>query len=279
LFGEWAMDDRLNGSGVMGLVSVIDRRVDVAAHFRWIGRGFQSVDGQAFQRSSSGKPERGIYVQCRFRPAERHTLDIFGDLHQIPEPTAQLSVPTYGVVRGFRWLYQADKRTSLHLRIQTVVSEGMDRDMRMPAIRSIHQTSIRLHGNFAVDEKRSLSLRLEKTVYVEQGGRPQDGFLSYLEWSRSFSSGAGADFRLMWVSTDGWDARIYAYEQDVLYKVGFPAFHGQRIRSYLNLSIPVGPKTRIWAKGFLEKNIENQFVASGMDSGRSGLTLQVRHQW
>ncbi len=278
-FGEAAVDIKGRLASVAGLVVVLDRRVDVSMQARWTQRGFRSVEGQAFQQLATGRSQLGYYTQLRWRVQEQHTVDAFVDVYQTDEPGAQVRLPSVGWMRGFRWQYQPDKKNSLYIRFQSVRRELDDTGDRMPVIDQRTTRSVRVHGQIALREKEALSWRAEWVRVLQRSAAPQYGFLSYLEWRWEVTERIGLDLRGMWVSTDGWESRVYAYERDVLYKVGFPAFQGQLMRGYLNLSVSLGRHHTVWFRVFIDKNVEYQRFMRLRTPVQPGFTLQFRRQW
>lgn len=280
-FGEMAVDARGRLASVLGAVVVLDRRVDWSIHLRWIGNAFRSVDGQAFQHASTGTSERGGYTQLRFRINDRQLLDVYSDMYFLPRPGFFSSTPSFGLIQGGRWQYQPDKRNLLYLRFQWARSDRDDDARPLPRT-SIHTSrSLRLHGQFDLGAKQSLSVRAEKIMIVaKEGPDDETGFLAYLEWKKEpEKSGVGLDVRLLWVSTDGWASRIYAYERDVLYKAGFPAFFGKQLRGYLNASAPIGQRAMIWVHLFVDKKIDYHWGTDFVSPIEPGATVQFRYQW
>jgi len=55
-------------------------------------------------------------------------------------------------------------------------------------------------------------------------------------------------FRVAWFNTDSYNARIYAYENDLLYTFSIPAYYGKGFRTYLNLRYPVSKRIDFWFK-------------------------------
>jgi hypothetical protein len=260
---------------------VIDRRIDISLHARMIGSGFQSVDGDALQRSTSGAGEKGLYAQLRFRINDRNSLDVYTDRYLIQEFPTSWPTQFMGSVQGWRWQFQPDKKNMIYVRFQSVQREQEGyADGIMRGVQSRNQYNIRLHGQFFISESSRVQIRLENVFFSHGNSWPKKGFLTYLEWGYgSAATSFRADLRLMWVSTDGWDARVYAYERDVMYKVGFPAFSGTKWRGYANFSIPAGKKTMIWIRIAIDKLIELQAVTENDNPIRSELTFQIRYQW
>ncbi|MCD8539467.1 MAG: hypothetical protein LRY55_06630 [Leadbetterella sp.] len=54
--------------------------------------------------------------------------------------------------------------------------------------------------------------------------------------------------RLARFSTGSYDSRVYAYENDVLYAVSFPAYYGRGIRWYAIVKAPLGKKADVWVR-------------------------------
>ncbi len=278
-FGEIAIDTRGRSASVAGAVFVLDRRVDLSVHNRWIAKGFRSVEGQAFQQLASGRAELGYYTQLRWRVSDQHTVDAFVDVCRAEEPNSTVSMPSVGWMRGLRWQYQPDKRNLLYIRLQTIRRE-LDAEVdRMPAVGTRTTRAVRVHGEISISDGDRLTWRAEWVKARMGATAPQSGFLSYLEWQREIAGRIRLDIRGCWVSTDGWESRIYAYERDVLYKVGFPAFHGQQLRGYLNVSISLGRHSTCWARFFANKTIDDQRFMGFQSPFRPGFTLQFRHQW
>jgi hypothetical protein len=280
-FGEWAIGGKGKFAAVGGALLVIDRRIDISLHARMIGSGFQSVDGDALQRSTSGAGEKGFYAQLRFRINDRNSLDVYTDRYLIQEFPTSWPTQFMGSVQGWRWQFQPDKKNMIYVRFQSVQREQEGyADGIMRGVQSRNQYNIRLHGQFFISESSRVQIRLENVFFSHGNSWPKKGFLTYLEWGYgSAATSFRADLRLMWVSTDGWDARVYAYERDVMYKVGFPAFSGTKWRGYANFSIPAGKKTMIWIRIAIDKLIELQAVTENDNPIRSELTFQIRYQW
>lgn len=277
-FGEWAVDRSGRVAGVVGLVCVLARSFDVSYHVRGIGSGFRSVDGQAFQQAASVRTEEGAYLQARWRMGSFSTVDAFVDLYRVPlDPNG---VPSLGgQIRGLKWQYQPDKKTALYVRVQSVHRERTGGTAELPLMHTYRLQSVRLHGQVSLQEQLDFSFRVEQ-VRVRPGNSSgmEQGFLVYGELRFAPPVvGFRADVRCMWVSTGGWDSRIYAYERDVLYKTGFPAFSGDQFRFYVNSMLSLGQKLAIWIRFESTKIFDNQLVNSIGRSTLHGFTLQFRY--
>jgi hypothetical protein len=68
---------------------------------------------------------------------------------------------------------------------------------------------------------------------------------------------------LQYFETDGYNSRLYAYENDVLYSYSIPVFFDKGYRYYLTLNYDLTNKVSIWlgARIYRDKNL----IGSGLD--------------
>jgi hypothetical protein len=84
-------------------------------------------------------------------------------------------------------------------------------------------------------------------------------------------------------STPGYNSRIYAYEDDVLYSFAFGMYSGKGFRTYLNLKYNLAKKLNVWARYalFYYRNVET--VGTYLDeiegNKKSEIKLQLRYQF
>ncbi len=58
----------------------------------------------------------------------------------------------------------------------------------------------------------------------------------------------GINVRMQYFETDGYNSRLYAYENDVLYSFSIPVFYDKGYRYYLNANIDINKKITLWLK-------------------------------
>jgi len=141
----------------------------------------------------------------------------------------------------------------------------------------VRQSSIRLHAQWDINTGFQMAVRAEKKRRAVGHEPPETGFLNYAELRYDpIGTRLKADLRLMWVQTDGWGSRIYAYERNVLHQVGFPAFSGSLIRTYLNLAWKWSQNRTVWIRWVVQKNIDNQSLNKDFSPIVQSFSLQFR---
>lgn len=89
--------------------------------------------------------------------------------------------------------------------------------------------------------------------------------------------------RIAFFSTDDYDSRIYAYENDVLYAVSLPAYYGKGFRTYLIARYGINRNLDLWLR-FARTQLNNATsIGSGTDQinapHKSDLKAQVRYRF
>ncbi len=95
---------------------------------------------------------------------------------------------------------------------------------------------------------------------------PQNGFLTFMDviYKPSLKRFSG-NIRLSYFQTDGYDSRIYAFENDVLYAYSIPVFFDKGYRYYINLHYKIKRKLNLWGR-FAQTIYSNKNeIGSGLD--------------
>ncbi|MEM0964332.1 MAG: hypothetical protein AAGK21_17530, partial [Bacteroidota bacterium] len=97
--------------------------------------------------------------------------------------------------------------------------------------------TLRLHGEWDASRRLRLRSRVEVSRFVDESPeRPiQRGSLVYQDVRWSARRWLRADARLTLFDTDSFDARLYAFENDLTGVFAIPALSGRGVRSYVLL--------------------------------------------
>jgi hypothetical protein len=123
-----------------------------------------------------------------------------------------------------------------------------------------------------------LKNRVEATFYDKQG-KPQRGYLMFQDiLLRPEEFPLSVSFRYALFSTDGWDSRIYAYENDVLYAFSVPAYFERGQRFYFMLKTDAFKNPKIWLR-FARTVYRNKTnIGSGADKINSNHKTEIKVQ-
>ena len=91
------------------------------------------------------------------------------------------------------------------------------------------------------------------------------------------------NIRLQYFETEGYNSRIYAYENDVLYSFSIPAFYDKGYRVYINFSYNVTKKLTLWARWARAYYPEKNSIGSGLDeingSNKTTINFQMMYKF
>jgi len=277
LFGEAAIDQNFNTAIVSGLVKSLDSKLDATIIYRNISKGFRSIQSNAMTQNTEANNERGIFSCINFQVNAKTKIDGYADYFINP----WVGYYTDGIRRGktfsilFTW--KPNKKTEIYSRLQQDERNSNYRNEgdRTNQLGIITQTKWRTHLSFMPHESFIIRQRIELAKYVQAQQPSETGFLSYIEIiykpilkPYSFSA------RMSLFETSGYNARIYAYERDLLSYYSIPAMYDKGIRHYLLMNCKISKSVQIWLKYIFTKSAPN-----GIVYGSSSFGNNLKKEW
>ncbi len=235
LFGEAGISKNGKPGVVQGLVWHAHPQVCWAFYFRHFDPGFQTFYGSSLSESSGNRNETGLYTGLLIYPLPKVKITGFVDLYYFPWLTYSTMSPENGSDYQVQIEYASSRKFSVYMKARYETkpqkisgSTGVDSDADETT------TKIRLHTEWNVSEKVTLRSRLEYAGY-NFNDLNENGFLAFQDLLFKPSRKLNLWFRYAYFHTDGYNSRIYTYENDLLYSFSIPEFHGAGHRIYLNL--------------------------------------------
>ena len=180
--------------------------------------------------------ERGLYTGIEIRPNRKWTINAYFDQFRFPwlryqtdAPSARLRLVGTGelAARAVAWRSTSVRATRTVHATPTEDIDGID-----PLVR-VAQTNYRVNATYKVSDAVSLRTRVE-TVDFQRGSSPlEHGFLIYQDIvHRPLSSPLELTLRFALFETDSYNARLYAYENDLIGVFSIPPYYGRGMRWY-----------------------------------------------
>ena len=289
-FGEVVRGAGGGFGGVAGVGADLGGGADLLVVGRHYAPDFTSLHGYPFgERNGVGRNETGLYVGARVRPAATWTVDAYLDQYRFPFLRFTVPRPSRGVEALARVEHRPRRYLRAYVQARTETREtGLDVANTVPGstvggLADATRQTLRLHGEWDASRSLRLRARVEGSRYAEAGEPTQTGSLVYqdvrwqaLKWLRS-------DVRLTLFDTDGYDARLYAFENDLTGVFSIPALSGRGVRGYVLLTAePVEnlvAQVKLAATWF--RNVRR--VGSGANTVEGGrvrdLGVQVRYRF
>jgi hypothetical protein len=276
-FGEMAFDKDLHKASVNGVMISVDPKIDLSFLCRSIQKEYQTIFGNAFTESTLPINERGTYAGIALRPAKGWTVNAYADFFSFPWLRYRVDAASSGREYLVQVDYQPNKQSEIYVlyRTKTKPLNESGNAMNYPMDRV--RQNLRLHLVTQINPAFAMKARAEMVWYDRGVIEKEEGFLAFIEGTHKFKK-LGSNVRLQYFETGGFDSRIYAYENDVLYSFSIPAFFDKGFRYYFNLNYDISKHFTCWLRWAqtIFKNKEN--IGSALDQINDNKRTEIKLQ-
>ena len=279
-FGEEAISRGGGTAFLNGLYGQLTSEMGVVLLHRLYDKSYHALYSGAFSESSENQNESGLYMGLQADLLPSFRLKGYMDAYRFP----WLSYLTDGPSEGWDFMmdmeYEFNERSSLNLRLRRGedLKNHLPSGQKLTSLEAYRKTNVRCQWQYHLNEKIILKNRVEN-VFVRSAEKTS-GIMLYQNISFKPGNGPfGLDFRYAVFDTDGYNNRIYAYENDVLYAFSVPAFYGKGYRTYINMKYSY-KLTEWWLKLARTGYTDRETVGTGLNqingNSKTDLRFQVR---
>ena len=262
-FGEAGLSGNGKPGAVQGLIWHPHPQISWALYYRYFDPGFHTFYGSSLSESSGNRNESGVYTGLVLYPLTKVKLSCYVDIYHFPWLTYSTMAPGDGsdymaqVDISFSRRFSCYLKGKVELKPQKIsVGRGISADYDEMT------TRLRIHAEYVVSQKLTLRTRAEYAGYALNDVN-EKGFLFFQDLLYSPFRRLKMWFRYARFNTDGYNSRVYAFENDLLYSFSIPEFHGTGQRVYLNLKW----SPALWITAYLKGGITIHDGASSWGSG------------
>lgn len=285
-FGEVAYSHKGESVATLnGVLLTLDPRFDLGMIYRRYPRAYQAPYANAFAESAN-QNEEGLYLGFVYEPTYRWKLQGYADYFVFPGLRFRADAPTRGTEYLANLVYEPSRRLSLQGRFRQqnkpLNRSGSEAIVRTPV--DYLRTQYRMQVRQKVSESVRLTTRAEYIRHRVATDAPTEGIYIYqnLSWS-PVEKPYNLRARLGLFDVEDFNARIYAYENDVLYAYSVPFVNGQGLRWYLVSKLRVHRHLDAWlriARSFyFEENEIGTGNAAIQGNTRTDLRAQLRFKF
>lgn len=285
-FGEVARSQSGGMGFTTGLLASLDPKVDFALNIRHFDKDFHSLKGYSFsERPYALQGESGMYLGLRFYPNTRWQVSMYIDHYRFTWYRYLVSYPSSGWDGIMQVNYRPNRGTLIYLRYridmgqENVSSSALkEGELRYPVAE--RRQGLRLDYSSKLHRTLSIHGRAEHSWYWKEGEPKALGFVLFqdIAWQIAYSLKITARTALF--NTSNYDARIYAFENQVPTVYGIPAYQGKGIRNYIMLQFSPIKALDIWVRYAVFVYDRYKSISSGLSeiqgNKNSELTFQVR---
>ena len=284
-FGEGAHSLSSGTALLSGLMSSLSSQVSGVILYRNYARNYHSFFNQGLAESTNAANEKGFYTGINIKFNAKFELAGYFDFFRFPWLKFRVDAPSQGHELLSQMSYSLNKKFKItgRLRLQQKEENSSGKNIT-GGLESVEKHNYRIELIYKASNSFSLRNRVEMTSYKKGLASKEFGFLGYQDVIYNpLSSRFSGNVRFAIFDTPGFNSRIYAYENDVLYSYSVPAYQGRGLRCYVNARFTPRRGVDLWARYALLSYSDQETVGSGYDmitgSKRSDFKLQLRFQF
>lgn len=284
LFGEAAHRHGGGFAVMQGLVATLHHHLSLALHYRNYQRNYYSFFSQGLAAGSGVANERGFYAGLVYHPSRKVEWMVYGDFFRFPWLRYRVDAPSHGVDLMSQLTYTWYKKAHFSIRYRYRLNQENaaidDRPHRLVA--DVRRQQVRLNGQYQLNARWTMRNRVEFSHYHKEGTAAELGFMAYHDVIyKPLSGRLSGNMRLAIFGIPSYNARMYAYENDVLYGYSFPVYHNDGVRAYINARCRFGRRADIWLRyaTFIYRGVD--VVGGGLDAiaGNQRSDVKVQLRW
>jgi hypothetical protein len=282
IFGELSTSGKGKNAAVIGSTLQLHTRLTWSVLVRSFSPGFNTFSTGVVAAGSSARNETGILTGLYYQPSRFFRIHGFIDRYKRRWLAFSSDRPSGGTRAMATFSWKPKRSTELRFRYRINVSEEnkaqANRGLKIKT--TVKKNYYRLHYSVTLNKVLTFRTRSEWSVIVLENGKEkghmiyQDVIYKPMMKKYSFS------FRYILFGTDGYNSRIYAYENDVLYSYSIPAYYNTAYRYYLLVRYKISGSVDFWVRYSSTRYSDIESIGSGNDeikgNSKSDIKIQVR---
>jgi hypothetical protein len=266
-----------------GVMLNVHHQVMFSLSYRYYEPGYYARYSGALSENSSATNENALYIGTVIHPFRHCKITAYADFFRFPWLTYSVQQPSSGTESLVQTDFNLSDNLEFYLRFRNK-SQAISYKTENTIIKQTQKrvtNTIRMHCSISVCQNLKLRSRVEfKTIDNEVTGNA-NGFLLYQDFIYRFSKvPVQLSLRYLLFRTDDYTARIYAYEDDVLYSYSNPAFYDEGYRSYALIRYEASKNLTFWVKWGHVYFDDTSSIGTGLDeiqgNTKSEIKLQLR---
>jgi len=284
IFGEISLEpDRGEYAAMAGGIFKLASTIDYSIVVRSYSRGYNTLYSSGFAEGSSASNENGIFNGISINLIKGLKISAFVDMYKFPWLKYRADAPS----SGHDYFVQADVRLNQNLSLLVKYRYKNNQENFTSVL--VHSTtlinkksqSIRAQIVYTTENNISLQSRFDYTLVGTDSSKNEQGFLFAQDISYDIPKiPLSISMRFSIFDTDSWNARIYTYENDLLYSFSVPANYSKGTRFYLMAKYSFLNNYDLWLRWSQTYYHSLDQVGSGLDvidgNRKNDLRLMLR---
>ena len=279
-FGETAMSDNLGVATLNSVLISTGKNIDFTVLCRYFEPEYQTIAGNTFAESSSVNNENGLYIGLQCYLNSKWKVAAYFDSWKHHWLRYNIEAPSLGREYLVKLSYRPNRESEIYLRFRNETKErNTTTASPIDYLVINNRKQLRLHLSSQINDAFTIKSRVELSYFDNSVDEPELGLLVYQDLTYRIG-----DFRFSTrfalFDTESFNARIFAYENDLLYNFSIPAYYYQGSRFYVNSRYRVSKAVTLEARFARTTFYNRSTVGTGLEAidgnKRSEVKIQVR---
>ncbi len=276
-FGETAVSKNGGIATLNGLLLSPVPQLSFSVVQRYYQSDFHSFYGSSFAESGKISNESGVFYGISFHPIRNFQISAYVDNYNFPWLKFGINAPSQGNDFLLQLDYHAPRNVDMYFRWKNETKMHNTATGGSAIVPLVAQTkqNMRYHISYRLNKNLTLRNRIEASVF--QSNIWEYGFMAYQDVNYDFNFPLSLNFRFA-IFDAAYKARIYAYENDLLYNFSIPAYSGKGSRIYLMLKYKVANLVSIRLRYAHFYYVDREMISSGLNEINGNLSSEIKFQ-
>ena len=273
-FGEFSTSSNGGYAYLAGAVLRLDDRLSISLVNRNFQPNYLSIYANSFGERADNNNEKGTYIGIKADIATGLVFTGYVDSYRFDWLSYQADGPTKGLDYMMRLQWHVSRFLDVYTRYRKETQQKNDKlNQPINSLTNVSRNYLRFHLTYSASSTLKLNSRVEfsqSDFPMANNGR---GFVIYQDIQYKFMNYKSTiTARVALFDVDDYNARIYAYENDVLYYFSVPAFYKKGSRMFLVYHYKPSRHIEFWAK------VSRTFLSHETTFGSGTELIQAPHK-
>jgi len=266
-FGESAT----NASGALatinGAIIPVHKNVDVGFLYRNYSMNYQSTFANCFGEYSNVQNEEGFYSAISIKLKRNITLSSYFDFFRSPWLRYLVDAPSNGIdiLSDLQINLSKTWVMDVRIRLEEKQRNKIGNDDVLDPLETYRKKAFRCDLQYILSKSFVCKSRIEITGFSGNGIEDKMGFLYYTDFNYKLQPKYSFAARFALFDINDYNARIYAYESEVLYQYNIQMFYNSGYRYYLLLNYQPRKDFEFWIRYSQISYSNINVISSGLE--------------
>lgn len=281
VFSEAAISESGGKAILAGALMELSSQFRTSVLYRNYEKNFHALYSNAFREGSRPQNEEGVYIGAEIHPFKKWKIAGYYDMYKHPWLNYNTSAPTKGSDYLVQTSFTASRNLSMYWRYKDETKEADNKESitGLATLNEIRKRYFRYQVAYNPLNNWEFRNRIELSYYNVENNSGEQGYMFYQDVIyKPTAIPISMVVRYAIFDTETYDARIYTYENDVLYAYSVPALYDKGTRTYVLLHYKLANKLDLWLRYSQTWYAYKKEIGSGSDLIKSNSKSEIKFQ-